>query len=117
MTELKRIIKAGFINFKRGGSVSFAAVLQVVNTLAVIVTIILLQAVLYSSLGAIKDKVDVTIYFNVGASENQIMLLKNSLLKGYNCYSVGDAQVTVCEETRNKISIGPVAQMDRATAF
>ena len=81
MTALKRIIKAGFINFKRGGLVSFAAVLQVVNTLAVITTIILLQAVLYSSLDAIKDKVDVTIYFNVGAPEAEIMLLKESLLK------------------------------------
>ncbi|MSU44779.1 FtsX-like permease family protein [Candidatus Nomurabacteria bacterium] len=81
MKELKRIIKAGFINFKRGGSVSFAAVLQVVNTLAVIVMIILLQAVLYSSLNIIKDKVDVTIYFNVGASEDKIMLLKESLFK------------------------------------
>ena len=81
MTELKRIIKAGFINFKRGGLVSFAAVLQVVNTLAVIVAIILLQAVLYSSLNVIKNKVDVTIYFNVGTSEDKIMLLKSSLLK------------------------------------
>lgn len=81
MTELKRIIKAGFINFKRGGSVSAAAVLQVINTLAVIVTIILLQAVLYSSLDVIRNKVDVTIYFNVGASESKIMFLRESLLK------------------------------------
>ena len=81
MTELKRIIKAGFINFKRGGSVSAAAVLQVINTLAVIVTIILLHAVLYSSLDVIRNKVDVTIYFNVGASESKIMFLRESLLK------------------------------------
>ena len=81
MTEFKRIIKAGFINFTRGGIVSFAAVLQIMNTLTVIVAIILLQAALYSSLNVIKDKVDVTIYFNVGASEDKIMLLKSSLLK------------------------------------
>ena len=81
MTELKRIIKAGFVNFKRGGSVSFAAVLQMVNTLAVITAIILLQAVLYSSLDQIRSKVDVTIYFNVGAPESKIMMLKDSLVK------------------------------------
>ena len=81
MTELKRIIKAGFINFKRGGSVSAAAILQMVNTLAVITAIILLQAVLYSSLDQIKNKVDVTIYFNPGAPESQVMILKDSLLK------------------------------------
>lgn len=81
MTELRRIIKAGFINFKRGGLISWAAVLVTTITLSVITAIILLQAVLYFSLGQIKDKVDVTIYFNVGASPDQIMLLKKSLEK------------------------------------
>lgn len=81
MTELKRIIKAGFINFTRNGIVSFAAVLVTTITLSVITTIILLQAVLYFSLNSIKDKVDVTIYFTVGVPEDKIMLLKESLLK------------------------------------
>jgi cell division transport system permease protein len=81
MTTLKRIIKSGFVNFSRGGLVSWAGILQVVNTLAVIVTIILLQAVLYYSLNQIKDKVDVTIYLNVGAPEGEIMALKSSLQK------------------------------------
>ncbi|MEK7564489.1 MAG: permease-like cell division protein FtsX [Patescibacteria group bacterium] len=81
MTELKRIIKAGFLNFTRNSSISVAAVLQVVNTLAVISVIILLQAVLYFSLDTIKDKVDVTIYFNVGAPEDKITLLKDSISK------------------------------------
>ncbi|MBP6060540.1 MAG: permease-like cell division protein FtsX [Candidatus Pacebacteria bacterium] len=81
MTDLKRIIKAGFINFKRGGLVSWSAIMQVVNTLAVILMIILLQVVLYASLDTLKQKVDITIYFNVGAPEDQIMLLKSSLEK------------------------------------
>src|SRR3990167_9263779 len=81
MTELKRIIKAGFINFTRNGLVSWAAILQVVNTLAVIVTIILLHSVLYFSLNQIKDKVDVTIYFVRNASEDKIFNLRDSLLK------------------------------------
>lgn len=81
MTVLKRIIKAGFINFTRGGLISFAAVLVVTITLSVITAIILLQAVLYFSLNVIKEKVDVTIYFTVGAPEAQIMALKSSLEK------------------------------------
>ncbi len=80
-TDFKRIIKAGFINFRRGGSVSFAAVLIVTITLAVITFIILMQAVLFFSLNVIKDKVDVTIYFNVGASEDKIMSVENSIKK------------------------------------
>lgn len=79
MTKSKRIIRAGILNFKRSGLVSWAAVLVVTITLAVVTFLILLNAVLYSSLNTIKNKVDVTIYFNVGAPEDQILNLKQSL--------------------------------------
>src|SRR3989339_2249328 len=79
MTTFKRIIKGGFLNFKRSGIISWAAVLVVTITLSVITSIILLQAVLHFSLDQIKDKVDVTIYFTVGVPEDKIMSLKNSL--------------------------------------
>ena len=79
MTVFKRITKAGFINFKRSGLISWAAVLVVTITLSVITAIILLQAVLHFSLAQIKDKVDVTIYFTTDATEDKIMLLKNSI--------------------------------------
>ena len=69
------------MNFKRSGLVSWASVLVVTITLSVITLIILLQAVLHFSLAQIKDKVDVTIYFTVSATEDRIMLLKESLLK------------------------------------
>ena len=81
MTELKRIIKAGFLSFTRNGLVSFAAVLVVTITLTFVTSIILLQSVLYFSLNNIKDKVDITVYFNVGASEDKIMSLKDALTK------------------------------------
>ncbi len=81
MTELKRIIKAGFVNFRRGGSVSVAAVLMVTIALSMFAFIILYQGVLFFSLDLIRDKVDVTIYFNVGAPTEKIMLFKQSLAK------------------------------------
>ncbi len=95
MIELKRIIKAGFVNFTRGGLISFAAVLVVTITLSVITAIILLQAVLYSSLDLIKNKVDITIYFTAGAPEDKIMLLKSSLLK---LPEVADVSYTSAED-------------------
>ena len=67
------------MNFKRGGLISWAAVLVVTITLSVITLIILFQAVLHFSLAQIKDKVDVTIYFTVGAPEDKIVELKSSL--------------------------------------
>jgi cell division transport system permease protein len=81
ITTLKRIIRAGFLNFKRGGIVSWAAVLVVTITLSVITIIIFSQAVLRYSLNQIKDKVDVTIYFTVSAPEENILSLKSSLEK------------------------------------
>ncbi|MEI8270130.1 MAG: permease-like cell division protein FtsX [bacterium] len=79
MVLFKRIIKSGFKNFKRNGSISWAAVLVVTITLSVITSILLSQAVLNYSLNQIKEKVDVTIYFNVGASEDKINNLKDSI--------------------------------------
>ena len=79
ITAFKRIIKGGFLNFKRSGLVSWAAVLVVTVTLCVIATIIFLQAILHFSLNQIKDKVDVTIYFVTSAPTDKIMLLKSSL--------------------------------------
>lgn len=79
MTTFKRILKNGFLNFKRGGLVSWAAVLVTTITLSVLTLVMLSQAVLHFSLGQIKDKVDVTIYFTVGASPDKIMSLKSSL--------------------------------------
>ncbi len=81
MIGFKRILKAGFINFKRGGLVSYASVLVMTITLSVITALILLQAVLHFSLDQIKNKVDVTIYFNVNADEDKITALKSYLEK------------------------------------
>jgi cell division transport system permease protein len=78
---LKRITKAGFLNFTRNSLVSWAAVLVMTITLSVITTIIILNVVLSASLNQIKDKVDVAIYFNTGVSEDRIFALKESLEK------------------------------------
>ena len=81
MSEIKRIIKAGFINFSRSGIISWAAVLVLTITLSVITSIVFLQTVLHNSLDQIKDKVDVTIYLTTSASEENIQSLKSSLDK------------------------------------
>ncbi len=68
------------MNFKRSGTLSTAGVLMMIITLSVIASIILLQAALNFSLNQIKDKVDVTIYFNAGSPEDKILSIKDSLL-------------------------------------
>src|SRR3989339_21253 len=81
MTGFHRIIKSGLLSFRRNGLVSWAAVLIMTVTLAVVTSLLLLQAVLSFSLEQIKNKVDVTIYFTPGAPEEKILLLKESISK------------------------------------
>src|SRR3989344_806747 len=115
MTELKRIIKAGFINFKRGGLVSFAALVVVTITLSVITFLVLLQVVLYSSLDVIKEKVDVTIYFTVDAPEDKILLLQESLLSlpevKDDTYTSADEALRIFRE-RHKNDYPTIAALD-----
>ena len=79
MILFKRVLKAGLINFKRQGLISWAAILIVTITLSVITTIMLSQAVLNYSLNQVRDKVDVTVYFNVGADQEKIVTLKSAI--------------------------------------
>ena len=76
----KRIIRSGFIHFWRNGVVSVASVLVMSVTLFVIGSLIFLGAVLDSSLSQIKDKVDINIYFNSKAIEDDILSIKKSLM-------------------------------------
>ncbi len=75
----KRMLSAGWKNFTRGGAVSVATVLIMTVTLAIIGFLIFVSALLNFTLGAIKDKVDVSIYFVTTAQEADIMALKDKI--------------------------------------
>lgn len=80
-TKIKRIIKAGFVNFWRSGLVSLTTVLIMVITLFVIGSLVFARTLLSSTLIQIQDKVDISIYFKTDAQEDDIMTLKNSISK------------------------------------
>lgn len=77
--DTRRIIRSGFLNFSRSGVVSIASVLVVTVTLSVITFLIFLQAVLHYSLTEIEDKVDITVYLTLDASEENITALIGSI--------------------------------------
>ncbi len=79
MTALRRIIKAGFINFWRNGSVSFSAVLVMVVALFMIGSTLLLTAFLGTALKDLEAKIDINIYIATNAEESSIIDLKNKL--------------------------------------
>ena len=78
-TTIKRMMTSGAKNFARGGAVSAATVLIMTVTLAIIGSLIFLSALLSFTLGSIKDKVDVSVYFVTSATEQQILSVKNML--------------------------------------
>jgi cell division transport system permease protein len=80
-TNTRRIVKAGFVNFWRNAMVSLSAVFVMTVALFVIGTTMLSSVFLQSSLAAIKDKVDINIYFNADVSEADILAMKR-LLEG-----------------------------------
>lgn len=79
ITALKRIAINGAKMFARGGAVSFATVLIMTVTLAIIGLLMFLSAVLTHTLSSIRDKVDVNVYFVTNAAETDIIAYQRQL--------------------------------------
>ena len=95
--RLQRVLRSGWINFRRNGLVSYAAILVTTITLLVATGIFLFQAVLTNAISEVQDKVDIAVYFTVDAPEDQILNLQSALQKlpevSYVDYSSADDQV------------------------
>ena len=79
ITNVKRIIKTGFANFCRNGTVSVSAMLVMVVTLCAVVFLMLSNVLLGSALNQIKNKIDINVYATTVASPEEILALKESL--------------------------------------
>ncbi len=75
----KRIVKTGFFNFWRNGTVSLASVLIMMVTLLVIGFLIFGSAILKTSLAELRNKVDVNVTFVTSAEEEEIFEIKSAL--------------------------------------
>ena len=78
-TTTKRVARYGFIGFLRNGFVSLSAILIMSITLFVVSALVITGAALTSVLHQISDKVDVTVYFTVDATQDQFTTLQTSL--------------------------------------
>jgi cell division transport system permease protein len=72
-------VKAGFVNFWRNAVVSLSAIFVMTVALFVIGATMLSSVFLESSLSSIRDKVDINVYFNADAPEQDILVLKRSI--------------------------------------
>src|SRR3989338_10512319 len=78
-TKIKRVLRWSFASFWRNGFVSLAAVAVMTVTLFIIGSLIFTGTLLRTSINALKDKVDVNVYFVTSAPEEEIFHLKKSL--------------------------------------
>ena len=78
-TDIKRILRAGFVGFWRNAFVSLASTLVMAFSLFVIGSLIFLGAMLDTSLAQLKDKVDINVYFLTTAPEEEIFDLKTQI--------------------------------------
>ncbi len=78
-TKLKRVMRTGFFNFWRNGTVSLASVLVMMVTLTVIGLISFSGAILDASLAELRNKIDINVTFVPSASEEEVLGIKQSL--------------------------------------
>lgn len=78
-TNLKRIIRGGFLNFWRNGTVSLASVLVMMVTLIVIGLISFSSAILDNALAQLRSQIDVNVTFIDSANEDDVLSVKHAL--------------------------------------
>lgn len=76
---IKRIFRAGFLDFWRNGFVSFASVLMMIFTLFVIGLAVFTGIILETTLQEFRDKADMSVYFTVDAPQAKIDELQTSV--------------------------------------
>ncbi|MBY0293841.1 ABC transporter permease [Patescibacteria group bacterium] len=76
---IRRIVRAGFLDFWRNGFVSLASILVMTVTLFVVGTTLFAGIMLQSTLNTLRDKADVTVYFTTSAPEEQVLQLQETL--------------------------------------
>jgi cell division transport system permease protein len=78
-TNIKRVVRTGFVSFWRNGYVSLASIVVMIVTLFVISSIMFSSALLGTALDKIKEKVDINVYFLNDAQEADILALEKRL--------------------------------------
>lgn len=75
----KKIVQYGFNNFKRNSLLSFATISIFTLTLFVLFSLLSFSVLTTALVDILKDKVDVSVYFQIDAPEERILKIKESL--------------------------------------
>ncbi|MDP3956715.1 MAG: permease-like cell division protein FtsX [bacterium] len=79
LTILVRIVKYGLQNFVRNSLLSVATIAVMVIALLMLVGLTLFNHVTESALVAVRDKIDISVYFKTSTAEDDVLRVKRSL--------------------------------------
>ncbi|MGH7141816.1 MAG: cell division protein FtsX [Minisyncoccia bacterium] len=79
LATLKRIFRAGFLNFWRNGFVTLSSILMMTVTLFTLGVVLFTWVILNTTLSNLRDKADMSIYFTTTAPVDEIMALQTNL--------------------------------------
>jgi cell division transport system permease protein len=81
LTSLKRVIKAGWMGFKRQGGLSIATIFIMTLAISMVTTLFLFHYVANFLISALEQKVDISVYFKQITPEEEILQIKNEITK------------------------------------
>ncbi len=97
--SFRRIVKTGFVNFWRNGFVSTSSIVVMTITLFVLGSLFFLNALLDTSLGSLKEKVDINVYFALDASDEEVAKVRDSVAA---LPEVREVELTTREQARDR---------------
>ena len=80
-TSFKRIIKAGLVGFSRNLGLSLATIFIMVVVIFLITLLCLLNPIFKGLIADIKEKVDISVYFNEDVAPEDILAVKSEVAK------------------------------------
>jgi len=81
LTFLKRITRAGWINFKRNGGLSTASVFIMAMSLSLMTALFLMGGAVEFLIADLQSKVDIAVYFKKDSAETEILKIKEEVAK------------------------------------
>src|SRR4030042_3483070 len=81
LTSFKRIIRCGWSNFRRQGGLTFATCFILVMAISLIAFLFFLKSFTDYAIADLENKVNISVYFQEDASENDILAIEEEISK------------------------------------
>lgn len=79
--SLKRIIKSGWVNFRRQAGASLATCFIMVLTISLVTSLFIFQKTSQFLISSLEEKIDISVYFKEDSQEGDILKVKDELVK------------------------------------